>query len=94
MNQAEKLDLILWHLYEFHKYKFYSLRYTFRNTQIDIASLKTIKSTCNRLIADQLIEIQEAEDDLLAKITAKGRLFCEQTSYAYPGFPIITHKKK
>ncbi|SFS61988.1 hypothetical protein SAMN04487890_102435 [Mucilaginibacter polytrichastri] len=94
MSEAGKIDLILKELYESHRGVLCSLKYIISRAQIDIRSLQNMTIKANRLNRAKLIRVVLMEDDLLVMLTPEGKFFCERSSYAYPGFPIITHKQR
>jgi hypothetical protein len=86
MNKKEELDLLLKELYQ-HRYdrEFHSLMSAAKKLGIFFGPA-TVLLRANQLKKDLLIEMRP---DLSCRITLNGISFCEVTSYAYKGHPII-----
>lgn len=92
MRPTEKLDLILKELYKFrHKDDYFSLDIVIRSARIPLTEDAELKVMATLLAKDSLIEFKDLDFEITARITFDGILFCEKNSYAYPGYPIITH---
>ncbi|PZR19490.1 MAG: hypothetical protein DI539_13915 [Flavobacterium psychrophilum] len=92
MKLTEKLDLLLKEFYLNDKQnEDYSLQKAIQDTKIKLSPLANGKSLARRLKSEGLVDLKDMKSDMKVTITDKGRIFCEQTSFAYPGFPIITY---
>ncbi|TRW21498.1 hypothetical protein FMM05_20320 [Flavobacterium zepuense] len=92
MERAMIADLILKELYEFHMDEFYSLTRVLLSAKIFTKGYNDLFLVAKQMEWDNYIELKGSDLNPLAKLSHKGILFCEVSSYAYPDYPIITHK--
>jgi len=90
---ASKLDLVLKELYSYQEdNEFHSLIEIILRAQISLNTYDQLENIARKLHRAGFSELKDLEGDFKARITYKGVIFCEENSYAYPGYPIITHK--
>ncbi|WP_143375080.1 hypothetical protein [Flavobacterium zepuense] len=92
MERLTIADLILKELYEFHREEFCSLTKVLVSAHIFTKGNNDLLMVVRQLESENFVELKGPDYNPLAKLTAEGILFCENSSYTYPNYPIITHK--
>lgn len=92
MKQSEKLDLILRELYKYkNNGKYYYIGQICQSLDIPIDSVLEINKLSHRLKDDGFINAMFTHNDCSAELTSYGIEYCEEDSYSYSGYSVITN---